>query len=482
MSGEFSQSKNNKLNFKKLPVDAQKKLLILNRRGEDRFVFWPKPSIFTWLCVALPLAWIAYVLYATRGPLWADWMFWLYAALTIIAALAFVFGIAKIVSVYAAKLKNGYIFTPNEFIVIKGNCVQSWGLAEVESLTYLEDERLIEVGILGHDEKFKPSNKYDVRRLGEVFDEWKRNATGNFLANYEKPEFAYSPGGKTFAYAGAVIVAVILGAGLCYASMALNRNYDDELSWKKASGEPTLKTLDEYKSRHPQGKHLSEADEKISGLLSALKAEYLSKVTKEADPKAVTAFTTLLESVSKDPRMTIYITVRETRELDESIVSKAKKISGESVHDYEQTLPRSGEEKRKELIVETFKHAFGEQIKNADVKFEYAAEPPPGASVIDISYKLKSHESVYNFYLSAARKTFYYPGVKFNFDFALKPTNHPDPFQVNFETMPDRLDTGVFKLEDSGNYSFDKVLFGAALEKFRNFVQAKFGFIDITNT
>ncbi len=483
MPGEFSHSKNNKLNFKKLPLDVQKKLALFNRRGEDRFVFWSKPSLFSWLCVLLPLVWIAYLLYATRGALWEEWMAWLYTGLTVAAAFLFVFGLVKVLSGYAAKVKNGYIFTPNEFIKIKDNCVQSWSLTEVEALIYLEDERRLEVGIAGSEEKFKTANSFDVRKLGETFDPWKRQATGNFLAAYEKPEFAYHPGGKTVLYAAIAIAAIILGVGSGYAAKGLNRSYDDEQTWKTASTEGTIKALDGYKSRHPQGKYVSNADEKISALLGALKTQYLSKVTKEADPKAVTAFTSLLDSLSKDPHMTIYVRVKETRELDSSVVGKAKKVSGEAVYEYEQTLPSAKTEERKNLIFEKFKHAFGLQIENVDVNFERTEAPPDGAALIDIGCTLKSQESIYTFFSMTGRGgDSYYPGVIFIFDFTLKPGGSPDAFQVNFENAPRKFDTGAFKQADSGNYSFDWVLFGAASDNFRNFIQAKFGFIDITNT
>lgn len=469
-------SETRKLHFKKLPADVQKLLLILNRRGEGRFVFYLKPSIVTWISIIIPLIWIGYVLYATQSVLWESWMFWTYLALTVAAAFFLVSGLINLFAGYAAKFKNGYIFTTNEFIKVRDNCIQSWSLAEVESLTYLDDRKSFEVGVQGSEEIFKANNPIDIRGLEENFNSWKLNASGNFLSAYEKPEYSFSSGGKTLQYAGAVVAAIAVGAGVTYGAKGLNQNFDDELTWKHSSKEGTIKALDSYKLRHPEGRYSSAADEKIAAITGELKTRYTSGVHKNADPKAVASFTALLDTLSKNPRMILYVRVKETREFDDSKVEQAKKQTGDSVYTYEQAMPSKGSDARKTLIFDKFKQAFADQFGSVDVTFEQSEASPEGSCVIDINYSLVSNDGIYTL-RGRSYERYTYPGINFKYDFALRPAGG-ETYEVKFENAPDRFGD-IFRQSDSANFSFDRVLFNATTDTFRNFIQAKFGFIDI---
>src|ERR1041384_299212 len=112
----------NKLSFNKLPRDAQEKLRDLLDPDDDRFVFPRGNSLLVWAGAVLPLAWFVYLIFLTQGALWEEWMFWLMAAATVIAALVLALSVARILRGALAKIKNAYIFTTNEFIKIENNC------------------------------------------------------------------------------------------------------------------------------------------------------------------------------------------------------------------------------------------------------------------------------------------------------------------------------------------------------------------------
>jgi uncharacterized Fe-S cluster-containing radical SAM superfamily protein len=394
-----------------------------------------------------------------------------------------VFGLVNILSVYLGKMKNGYIFTPDEFIKIKGNSVEYWGLRDVEALRYIEDENHFEAAVDGRLEIFRTTNKVDITDLLEKFNDWKQSASTSFLAAYDRPENIYHSS-VLLKRAISAAAAILLGIALSYSALALNRDRDDHLTWNAALAESTVKAFYGYKQKHPRGRHIAEADEKNAQLLGSLKSEYLARVKPHADQKAVASFGSLLESVAKDPHMTIYVRIRETRELDQSIIEKIKKITGQNPMSYDQALPVAKTDFRKGLIFENLKLAFNQQIKNADVAFELTDQPPDGAASIDVSYKVRSEEFYYNYFTSSGhgRQENIYPGAKFNFDFILQPGAPGEQYQTAFESFPKRLDGHAFRAEDSVNYSFDAVLFGVVSDNFRNFIQSKFGFIDITNS
>lgn len=469
-------SENRKLHFKKLPVDVQKQLLILNRRGQGHFVFHPPRSIMTWLCIIVPLIWVGYVLSAAQNVLWEAWMFWTYLSVSVAAAFFFVTGLIGLFASYASKFKDGYIFTPNEFIKIKDNCIQSWSLSEVESLSYEPVTKSFEVGLPGSDEIFKAKNPIDSRGLEENFNSWKLNATGNFLSPYEKPEYSYGSGGKTLRYAGAVVAAIAIAAGVVYSTKILNNNYDDELTWKNSSKDGTIKALDAYKLRHPSGRYVSNADEKIAAITGELKTKYSAGVHKSADPKAVASFTALLDALTKDPRMILYVRVVETREFDDSLIDKAKKLAGGQVYTYEQAMPSKNSDERKTLVFDKFKQAFADQFGSVDVSFERSDAPPDGSCVIDVSYAFSSNDGVYTL-RTRSYDSYTYPGITFKYAFALRPAGG-EVYETKLEDTPDRFGD-IFRESDSGNFSFDRILFNATTNTFRNFIEAKFGFIDI---
>jgi hypothetical protein len=180
------------------------------------------------------------------------------------------------------------------------------------------------------------------------------------------------------------------------------------------------------------------------------------------------------------------VRINETREFDDSVVEKMKKRDL-NPYTYDQALPPAKVDERKSLIFEKLKQAFGQQLKNADVNFIETDEQQGDAPLIDITCRMKSKDNYYTFYYignAAGRgaQVSYYPGTNFVFSFSLKPGGAAESYETSFENSPPTLNTGGFKAENSDNYSFDEVLFGLVSDNFRNYIQGKFGFIDITNT
>jgi len=187
----------NILAFDKLPVDVQTKIIELQTPAEDRFVFIPRIPVLYWLAIVAGVIWCAYLFTATENYLWTDWMFWLFAAGSLVLISLALFAVFKIVSRKFTRLKDGFVFTPDELIKTNGNRVEFWSLKELEGFSFREDIKTIEVWIGERVQKIKAENIDDARRLEQLFIPWRNDARESFLSGYAKPETAYSGSMKT---------------------------------------------------------------------------------------------------------------------------------------------------------------------------------------------------------------------------------------------------------------------------------------------
>ena len=303
----------NILAFDKLPADVQTKLIELQSPGEDRFAFIPRLPFYYWLAIAAGLGWCVYLFVSTENYLWTDWMYWLFAAGSLIFISLALYAIFRAVSQRFVKLKDGFVFTPDECIKTNGNRVEFWSLKELEGFQFREDIKTIEVWIGERVEKIKAENVDDAQRLEQIFVPWRNAANESFLSRYAKPETAYNGSMKMAATFGGLIALFAVSLGVSYAAKTMNRNYDDARTWKRLENGTTVADFEEYKQRHPNGRYAADADRKMSEIFGRLKDEYARKVKPTADQAAVNALSQVLESAGKLPNRTIYVKIRETR-------------------------------------------------------------------------------------------------------------------------------------------------------------------------
>lgn len=472
---------NNILAFNKLPKDAQTKLIRLQVPAEDRFVFFPRLSVFYWLAIAVGVGWCVYMFSATQDYLWEYWMFWLFVGGSLIVIPLALYSILKIILSKFAKLKSGFVFTPDECLKISGNRVEFWNLKDLEGFQFREDIKTIEIWIGKRVEKIKFEHLSDAVKLESLFDEWRNQAKGSFLADFAKPEVAYQNSLKYAVIFGSLIVFLALAFGVSFAAKTMNRNYDDSESWKRAENGTMIAEFEEYKQRHPHGNYIPEADRRISDILSKLKTDYTSKVKKTADENAVKGLSEVLENIGKQPTRTIYVKIKETRELDDAVVKKLKQMTGYSINNYDYSVPASNEAYRKDKLLKDLSVLFLTATRNASINFEMSENPPPDSIVLIIDYAVKSIENFYQYswYSNGSFTTFYNPAAKFEFDMTLKSADAKELYKTNYVSQVTNLgNTGLIDSRDVANYTFDKVLFGAVSEDFSKYLGKQFGFTD----
>lgn len=472
---------NNILAFDKLPADVQAKLIELQSEGEKRFAFIPPLSKFYWLAIIAGLGWCAYMFASTQNYLWEGWMFALFAAGSLILVSLALFAIYKIISQKFVKLKDGFIFTPDECIKTKGNRVEFWSLKELEGFSFREDIKMIEVWIGERVEKIKAENVADAQRLEEIFVPWRNEAGDSFLRGLATNETAYRGSTKTAATVGGVIALLAISFGVSFAAKTINRNYDDTRTWNRLANGTTIADFEEYKQRHPNGNYAAEADRKISEIFGRLKNDYTTKVKSTADPAAVAALTEVLETAGKVPNRTIYVRINEKLELDDAVVKKMKQMTGYSINPYDYSIPRSEVAFRKEKLLKDLGLTFLNATRSASINFEMNDNPPAGATTMDLNYVARSVEIVYpySWYSNGSMTTFYNPGAEFDFDFTIKAPDARELYKTNSTVKTARSNSfGLVDSRDAANYSFDKVYFTAVSADFNAHLSRQFGFTE----
>lgn len=466
-----------KLSFGKLPQEIQNKLLNLQRRGDERIVFASKLSVYYWIGLAAAIGWIIYLIVATQTILWEDWMFWLFSGLTFAATAVLVFCAQKIFKFYFAKLKNTFVFTRTEFMVLDSLTVESWSLKEIEAVRYLEDTKRLEVWS-GEKQVFVPvSIDKEAHGIVTVFDDWKAIAGKGLLEDFQKKEFAYQPTMSVLIYIGSFVLVLILTAILSFAAQILNRNSDDRLIWEQTLRENTIESYEKYQAAHPNGAFIKNANAKIGEFVGKLKTDFQANVKQGHNPDAVNTFSSVLDKVSSDPERKIYVKIVEKRELDDAVVEKLKNEHRLSIYPYYSTIPANLEEERKNKVFGDIRQVFYKFSNNNLVKFEKTDTLPADKPSIEINYTARSEEMFYTFFMvtNSGGQTSYYPGARYFFDFSMRTGGAETPFATKFDILPPRLNTAAFSEKDAVNYSFEKVFFNTVSEGYGNYLAQQFG-------
>lgn len=466
-----------KLSVGKLPQEIQNKLLILQRRGEDRIVFPTKLSIFYWIGLAAGIFWLIYLITATQTILWEIWMFWLFAGLTFIASLIMVFCAAKIINHFTAKLKDTFVFTHDEFIILGSNAVESWNLKQLEAVRYLEDTKRLEIWS-GERQIFVPvSFEKEAHEIVDVFDNWKRNAGEGLLEKFQKDEIAYNSSKTALNYAGGFVIVLVLAGIFSFSAQKLNRSSDDRLIWEQTKRENNIDSYEKYKNLHPDGAFVGEAEAKIGEYIGKLKTDYEQNVKKDYNPDAFKAFSAVLDMISKQAERKIYVKVTEKRELDDAVVQKLKETHRVSIFPYYSTIPPNLEEERKNKVFGDIRQVFYKFAKNNLVTFEKTNELPADKPSIEVNYTAKSEAMIYQFYTITGNGavTQIYPGARYFFNFSLKTGSSETPFATEFSIVPPRLNSSAYDQRDAVNYSFEKIFFNTVSESYGNYLAQQFG-------
>lgn len=471
------------LSFGKLPEEVRTRLIELQNPTPDRFVFLRKPSVLNYIAIVAGIGWIAYLFVSTADYMWENWMFWIFAAITLIVVPLAVWAASNVVSAYTGKTRDGFVFTRNECISYRGDRIGFRALKELESFQFLEHIKTIEVWVGDEVEKIKAANADDAVKLGEVFDDWRNSSTGaSFLKPFASGDHAYSPTAGPIRTAAVIAGGIVLAAALSYGARVMNRNFDDDQSWKRAEPGQSVADFVAYKERHPHGSHLADADRRIGEIITKAKDEYGKSQKANVNPDAAAALNTVFDEISAGAERRIYVKYSEDRQLDDEVVKQLKSQSKLSISSYDFTIPTTAVEYRREKVLNDIGVLLLPATRNASIEFVLSDEPPPEASVIEVRNVMKSIPMYYVYYWASSSGTitsYYNPGARFEIDFELRPADRSKAFKTQYvSNFTKGLNTGVVDSRDAANYSFDKVFFGSVSEDLAKFLQREFGFVE----
>ena len=476
----MTQKRGFSADFKRLTPELQTSLLKLQESGENSFVFLKKVKLLRLLPAAALIAWIVFVAIETQQLLWDSWMYWLIGSISLLLFPIGVVSVLQFIASKTARLKSGYMFTPNEYFVVRDRVVICHPLRDIDALRTKEDQQQIELWIDDKETLISVDDFAAARDLENHFDQWKATLTDDLATKLQDPAFAYQKSGRMATLGGAVAVAIILAIGFTYGVSAANRSYDDELTWNNAKNLDSIEEYEAYKNRHPSGSHASAADDAISGQVGKLKEGYLARVRKTAAPDAVTALAAIYDAVSKRPARTIYIKTSETREIDSESVSVLHAKFGVEIQPYDYTVPPSGEPFRREKLVSDLKILLSQSMPRGAIKYQVVDELPPDEPSVNVRLAIKSDEKFYRI-LSLEDGRYnarYYPVASFTFNFTLRSSAADAGYSSEYFEEPMGVSSGVYDRRDKENYTFDKILFSAVMEGFDSTFSKIFGFAE----
>lgn len=466
------------IDFRKLPADVQTEIAELQKPGDDRFFFPTSVSKLYFVPVLAALGWLAYCYTATQQPLWDSWMYYLTCAISMIIFPLALFGLIKLILPMISKLKTGHIFTKDEFITSVGARIERWGLNEVDALRSKNDGNELEVWIGDREIIIKADSQDDAVKLDAAFDAWKASAGEGLGPRLCKPEYGFSIVPRIAALTAALIAALLFGFLLGQVFDRLNRDYDDQQTFASASQLNTIEELESYKTRHPNGRFVADANQKISEQVSKVRDDYLASVAKGADPVAVAALAGIFENAAKRPDRSIYVKVSEVREVDESVVDTLHEKFGLTINGYDVTVPVSGAEFRRNKAFTDIRVILTSSSNRGAIRYVLVDALPEDAPAIDVTLVIRSEESFFR--ISSLEDGHYrvsnYPGASFIFKLDFKPGEQATPYHFEYFGQPMRLQSGVFDRRDKDNYSFEKLYFGAATDGLDRTLQQTFGF------
>lgn len=466
--------------FKRLPSDLQNELIALQKTSEDHFVFLRKASPLILLPLVFLIGWIFYVWSATQQPLWENWMYWLVGGVSLLAFPAAFWAVAKFLSARLAKLRDGHLFTPNEYFRVDGRRVECHTLRNLEALRTKHDEKKLELWIGDTETMIDVDDVSQAEKLEDLFDRWKSNSTDEVGPRLREPTYAYQPAGNMVFIGGILLTGALVGAGFTYAFGNLNVAYDDDTTWGTAKAADTIEDYEIYQSKYPNGTHFQEAHAAISGHIGKLKDNYLTRAQKGADQDAVAKLAGIYEIVGNRPDRTIYMKIDELREIDPAVIDSLETKFGIKSQPYEYSVPPSGEAYRKQKIASDLMVRLAGVGPRGAIKHKVVEALPADGPSIEIMSTIRSVEDVYR--ITSFRDGRYqmsvYPAASFTFRFVLRTSADDSGYSAEYVENPRGVSSGAYRIEDKENYTFDKVLFSTAMTGFDRNFSRMFGLAD----
>lgn len=466
--------------FKRLPADLQNTLIDIQQPAENRFVFLRKTGLLILLPVVLLIAWIIYVWSATQQPLWESWMYWLIGGISVVVFPAAIWCVVKFLSTRLARLKDGHMFTKNEYFKVKGRRVECHTLRDLEALRTKHDDKKLELWIGDVETMIGVDDVSEAEKLENLFDRWKASSTDELGPRLRESNYVYHPTGSV-AFVGVILlIGALIATAFTYAFGLMNIAYDDDTTWGTAKAADTIEDYEIYQSRYPNGLHATEAHNAITGHIGKLKDNYLARAVKGSDPNAVAKLAAIYEVVGNRPDRTIYLKINEVREIDPNSIDVIEEKYGVRAQPYDYTVPPSGEAFRKQKVASDLMFRLASIAPRGAIKHQVTDTIPADAPSVEVTTTIKSEEGFYRYasFNDGRYQVSIYPTANFTIRFVLRTSAEDSGYASEFFEKPMAINSGAFRKEDKENYTFDKVLFSTVMAGFDTTFSRMFGFAE----
>jgi hypothetical protein len=450
----------NYIKFKDLSKQMQERLLKRQQGNDEGFAFKTAGISSAPFFIAAAIVWLAMVLYFANDYLWSNFQIGFFGLVSLGAIYLLLYNLYKLFRWFTSPSKSYLLITPLYVIETRFNDVWYWDLdqlnaANVERQNQGGENFAAKVKLSfegGATKSFAVKSVGEAEQTIEQIYYYKKlfieatarndaeylNSNNDFLELKNQPQqLKTTVPNSNITKILTAAASLILTGGLMFGMVALNNYYDDKKSWDNAEAINRATSYRIYQQTHPQGRWLSDAQQKIQNLYNAAEQKYQNSLNKDYDQNAVDAVLQTIKYAKTTQNYHVQIIFERHNEISPNIVEELKKDYGvKKILPFDDTFSEAKMIRRESNLFSVVTDAFKQVIP--DDILEFSRECGGECVTFLVKYKVSS-DSIY--YDPREKKLpevdrVWNPGIFIDWDFSVRTPNQPQSYDFSLESLP----------------------------------------------
>lgn len=493
-----------RISFDQLPKETQEKIIRLQSFQGEHFSQKLGSTYFQYLLLLIGLIWFVTLFIWARDALWSTAYTIVLAALTLIAAVVFIYGLYLVIRTQTSRLQPFVHVTPAHFIKTGYKTIEYRDLGLLRGIT--SDEVLTGNGKHSYslfdfyfDDREELVKVWDERKAKEWFPRLHNLDSRHKLAVEQNDQaylrqhnvFLSNAGTEVKNYVGAnrawalpallfLVGAPALTAGLVWGAQRINHNISDNEDWNAAQKADNAAAFRNYLIAQPNGLHTFEANQKIDEQYDQAAQKYAGRQKDAGDSAAAQAILQMLKHAKTNRQPVVQVLFERHNDLNDELVAKVKK------EQYEDDLVSIGNDfstekmkEREKSIVTAIELAFKQIIPTDLLTFTIAETKNAELPALFIAYHIIPDGTIYH----KPSRRYYGPNQSFlgftmNWNCELTTPGVAEPYRFALNSNPSSFfNTIIYENgeQDLTKFSTYEILTGSAFGDFGKNLANEFG-------